>query len=390
MTQTMDLLMTEHPYGADVQRLQDSSRWRSLQAWEGAGGVFLHDGKTYLNFSSNDYLNLSGNFGLQTAVTDAMRVYGCGATASRLMSGSQVIHTRLEGALAALTGQECALVFPSGYQANVGVLTSLAGVGDTIFSDALNHASIIDGARLSRATVQVYGHNDMAQLEQLLAQAPVEGRRIIVTDTVFSMDGDLAPVEALSNLADAYNAILVVDEAHAIGIWGAGGGLCRHVGVLPSITLGTLGKALGSGGGFVACDPTYRDLLINRARSFIYSTGVSPMNSAAALAAVELVGLRKTLGETLLQRARTFREMLAAEGVNATPGDTQIIPIVVGSDTRAMALAEVLQGAGLIATGIRPPTVPEGTSRLRLSVTLAHDEKVLTRAAAILGRVLKA
>ncbi|MCF6284406.1 MAG: 8-amino-7-oxononanoate synthase [Candidatus Hydrogenedentes bacterium] len=394
---------SRHRYESELEKIRQASRWRFLRAWDGAGGVFTQGGTCYLNFSSNDYLNLSGDPALKAAVVDAVAEQGCGATASRLMSGNLTIHEALERALADLTGQERALVFPSGYQANVGVLTSLAGPDDMIFSDALNHASIIDGARLSKASIQVYRHNDVAHLESLLRSiglrravagvSPVHSsspaqHRIIVTDSVFSMDGDLAPLKELAALAARYDAVLVVDEAHAIGIWGEGGGLCRHLGIRPDVTIGTLGKALGSGGGFAACDGPYRDLLINRARSFIYSTGVSPMNAAAALAAVEAIVSRKSLGPTLLRRARQFQSMLADHGIDVAPGETQIIPIAVGDDAQVMTLAKSLLEAGLIATGIRPPTVPEGTARLRLSVTLAHDDTTLEKAAGILARVL--
>jgi len=377
----------KHRYAADLEALRRASRWRFLRAWEGAGGVFSHGGRTWLNFSSNDYLNLSRDPALPDAVAAVMAEQGCGATASRLMAGNLTIHEELEAALADMAGQDCALVFPSGYQANVGVLTSLAGPEDAIFSDALNHASIIDGARLSRAQVYVYRHNDMEHLEGLLAQAPKRGHRIVVTDAVFSMDGDRAPLAALANLASRHDAVLVVDEAHAVGIWGGGGGLCQHLGIRPDVLIGTLGKALGSGGGFVAADLCFRDLFINRARSFIYSTGVSPMNAAAALAAIGLIGARGDLGPDLLGRADRFRELLRERRLPVTAGDTQIIPIMVGDDARVIALADKLLDAGLIATGIRPPTVPEGTSRLRLSVTLAHDDSALTQAADMLARV---
>jgi 8-amino-7-oxononanoate synthase len=377
-----------HRYHAELDAIRKESRWRSLHAWEGAGGVFHHDGKTHLNFSSNDYLNLGQAPSLKAAVVEAMETHGCGATASRLMSGSQTIHEQLEHGLASLTGHETALAFPSGYQANVGVLTSLVGPGSAVFSDALNHASIIDGVRLSRAKVHVYRHSDMAHLEELLAATTSQGRRVIVTDSVFSMDGDLAHVSTLSELAKRYDAVLVVDEAHAIGIWGGGGGLCRHVDVRPDVLIGTLGKALGSGGGFVACDRPYRDLFVNRARSFIYTTGLSPMNAAAALAGVGEIEARPEMGGELLTRARRFQDMLVARGVDVVGGETQILPIHVGDDARVMTLAQSLLEYGIIATGIRPPTVPAGTARLRLSVTLGHDDEVLEQAAEKLAFVI--
>lgn len=377
-----------HPYESVRDELRQGERWRFLRTWEGAGGVFTHEGRRFLNFSSNDYLGLSGHPALAAAVTEVMKTQGCGATASRLMSGNLSIHDRLEADLAELMGREHALVFPSGYQANVGVLTSLAGKGDHIYSDALNHASLIDGARLSRAKIHVYRHNDMEHLAALLEEGGAEGRRVIVTDSVFSMDGDVAALCELSTLAARHGAVLVVDEAHAVGIWGEGGGVSRALGVNPDVLTGTLGKALGSGGGFVACDGVYRDLLINRARSFIYSTGVSPMNGAAARAALGMLREDPSRGATLLGRAGQFQALLVERGVDVVVGKTQILPVMVGDERQVMDYAAQLLDAGLIVTGIRPPTVPEGTSRLRFSVTLGHDLPVLEEAADVIARVL--
>ena len=380
--------MTHHLYATELQSIRDDGRWRFLRQWQGAGGVFHHEGRRYLNFSSNDYLDLANHPALKAAVRDALELYGCGATASRLMSGNLGIHEALERSLAVLCGQEAALVFPSGYQANVGVLSALAGRGDTIFSDALNHASIVDGARLSRAAIQVFRHNDTAHLAELLVATPAGGRRIIVTDSVFSMDGDLAPVVELAALARANGAVFVADEAHAVGIWGGGGGLCKGLGVQPDLVTGTLGKSLGSGGAFAAGGAVFRDLLINKARSFIYSTGLTPTNAAAGLAAVALIVESPAMGAELLARSLYFQEQLAARGVPIVRSEAQIVPIMVGDNQRSMALAEALLVAGLIVTGIRPPTGPEGTARLRFSVTLGHGEEDLKAAARIVARVL--
>lgn len=382
--------MTPYSYESDLQAIRDDGRWRFLRQWHGAGGVLHHDGRRYLNFSSNDYLDLANHPALKAAVRDALEHCACGATASRLMSGNLGIHEALEDSLAALCGQESALVFPSGYQTNVGVLSALAGRGDTIFSDALNHASIIDGARLSRAAIQVFRHNDPAHLAELLATTPAGGRKIIVTDSVFSMDGDLAPVAALASLARAHGAIFVVDEAHAVGIWGEGGGLCKGLGIQPDLVTGTLGKSLGSGGAFAAGGALFRDLLINKARSFIYSTGLTPMNAAAGLAAVALIVDSPSMGKELLARSAYFQDQLEARGVPILRSDTQIVPIMVGDNQRSVDLAEALLAEGLIVTGIRPPTVPEGTARLRFSVTLGHGEEDLKVAAALVARVLGA
>ncbi len=380
--------MTPHSYEADLQSIRDDRRWRFLRQWQGAGGVFQHNGRRYLNFSSNDYLDLANHPALKAAVREVLDSHACGATASRLMSGNLGIHEALEQSIATLCGQEAALVFPSGYQTNVGVLSALAGRGDTIFSDALNHASIIDGARLSRAAIQVYCHNDTGHLAELLAAAPSTGRRIVVTDSVFSMDGDLAPVAELSALARQHDAVFVVDEAHAVGIWGEGGGVCKDLGVRPDLVTGTLGKSLGSGGAFAAGGAVFRDLLINKARSFIYSTGLTPMNAAAGLAAIRLIEAEPSMGRALLDRSAYFQEQLAVRGVPIVRSATQIVPIMVGDNQRAVDLSEALLTEGLIVTAIRPPTVPEGTARLRFSVTLGHGEEDLREAAALVARVL--
>jgi len=380
--------MSDHPYEDELQAIRADGCWRTLRHWPSAGGVITHSGTRYLNFSSNDYLNLANHDALKNAVRDALDRYGCSATASRLMSGDLDVHRTLEHSIAALTTQESALVFPSGYQTNVGVLSSLAGRGDTIFSDALNHASIIDGARLSRAAIQIYRHCDVDHLTTLLESAPTKGRKIIVTDAVFSMDGDVAPLVAIAALARTYNAVLVVDEAHALGIWGEGGGLCREYGVEPDLITGTFGKALGAGGAFAAGCGEFYDLLVNKARSFIYSTGLTPMNAAAAQAAADLVRQQTGLGTELLARSSYFQDELAARGVPIARSETQIVPIMVGDNGKVMGYAADLLARGLIVTGIRPPTVPSGTARLRFSVTLSHTEKDLQAAAGLVADVL--
>lgn len=375
---------------AELDAIRADARWRSLTLSAGSGGKFAVPGGTVLNFSSNDYLDLAAHprviAGAQTAVAEA----GCGATASRLMAGHFQIHERLETQLAALTGQPEALLFPTGFQANLGVLTALGGAGDVIFSDALNHASIIDGSRLARAQVAVYRHADVDHLEMQLQAHPSARRRIIVTDAIFSMDGDAAPLAELSALAHRYDALLVVDEAHAIGVYGGGGGLSRALGVVPDVVVGTLSKALGSAGGFVSTSALIRDLLINRARSFIYTTGLSPANAGAALAALAVLAETPSMGDTLRARARDFAAALRHLGLEAPDRDVPIVPIPLGDNARTMAAATALREQGLWVTGIRPPTVPEGEARLRLTVTLAHTADDLAEAAARIAQVLHA
>jgi 8-amino-7-oxononanoate synthase len=327
---------------------------------------------TVLSFSSNDYLDLARDPRLEAAACEAVRRLGCGATASRLMAGNLEEHEALEADLARLVGHEAALLFGSGFLTNLGVLTALAGRGTHVFADRLNHASLVDGMLLSRATCHRYRHRDMAHLDALLKQT--DGPRLIVSDSVFSMDGDIAPVEALTALAERHGALLVVDEAHAIGVFGKGGGVCRERGVLPDVAIGTLSKALGGYGGFAACSKAVRALLINRARSFIYSTGLPPACLGSGTAAVSIVEETPELGAELLRRAGRFRHRLADRGLRLGPTESQIVPVIIGPNEAAVAASQRLRARGIVATAVRPPTVPAGTARLRLSVTLAHSE----------------
>jgi 8-amino-7-oxononanoate synthase len=332
-------------------------------------------------FSSNDYAGLARDPRVVAAAQAALAAHGAGASASRLMAGQLDIHAQLEAALAGFLGVEAALVFPSGYQANIGVLTALAGRDAAIYSDALNHASLIDGARLSRAVVHVYPHNDVGALEELLARDAGTGRKLIVTESVFSMDGDCAPVAALHDCAARHGAWLVVDEAHAIGVFGEGRGLCAARGAAPDVVLGTLSKALGSQGGFAACTRDVRDLLINMARTFIFSTGLAPACAGAALEAINILAAAPALAGEALERAAHFRAALRACGLEA-PGEAHIVPIVLGSEAATMRAAEGCRARGVLAHGIRPPTVPPGACRLRLSVSRLHTDGQLSWAAA--------
>jgi 8-amino-7-oxononanoate synthase len=366
----------------DLSRIQRQGLWRTLRETPRAGGLPGSGARPPINFSSNDYLDLAGHDELIEAAREAAEEFGAGAGASRLMSGNFALHEALEQALAVLTGQEAALVFPSGFQCNVGVLSCIAGEGDLILSDALNHASLIDGMRLSRAEVLVYSHADELHLANRLSEAAGRHRRVfVVTESLFSMDGDIAPLLEIARVCAAYRAFLIVDEAHALGVFGEGGGLAKEMGLRPDVTLGTMSKSLGAAGGFAATSKILRDLLINRARPFIFSTALNPPAAAAALAGVRLVRQHPSWGRRLLSRAQGFRDALALGGHDLIAGGTQIIPIMVGANSAAMELADRLRAQGLIVTGIRPPTVPEGTARLRLSVTLAHDESLLEHAA---------
>jgi 8-amino-7-oxononanoate synthase len=302
------------------------------------------------------------------------------------------IHRRLEEQLAEFKGYEACLVFGSGYLANTGVIAALAQEGDVVFSDALNHASIVDGCRLARAETFVYEHCDMDHLEWGLSEA--EGRgSLIVTDGVFSMDGDVAPLEDIVELADEYDARVLVDEAHATGVLGPGGrGSVAAAGLEGEVdvVVGTLGKALGSYGAYVCCDASMAKLLVNTARTLIFSTALPPPSAAAGLAALELLRDRPRRVERLLQNAAVLRGALATEGV-ATPGSgTQIVPLVVGDAEAAVQASERALESGVFAQAIRPPTVPEGGSRLRLAVMASHTPEELREAARVLAKALPA
>jgi 8-amino-7-oxononanoate synthase len=352
----------------------------------------LLEGRDVTAFCSNDYLGLSEHPAPAEAAAAAARREGSGASASRLVSGDLPVHRALEQALAAFVGMPSALLFPTGYQTNIGVLTALAGSEDLIVSDALNHASIIDGCRLSRARVEVYPHADVEAADRLLQLAGPFRRRLLVTESIFSMDGDVAPLSELATAATRADAILVVDEAHALGVYGQGGrGLCAATGVVPDVLVGTLGKAFGAAGGFAAGAPPLRDILVNRARSFIYTTALAPPVAAAALAALHIVrapegdSLRATLGARRDQLAADLRQ---AHLITAAP-PAAILPVVLGTDARALAVANALAARGFFVPAIRPPTVPPGTARLRVTLSAAHaPEEVAGLARALIEATL--
>lgn len=376
----------------ELEQLKREGLTRRTEAWPQAGGrIELPGGRTLLNFSSNDYLGLACDQHVKQRAIEAIERWGCGGTASRLMCGTLELHEELESALARLVGGEAALVFSSGFGMNVGVVSALAGREDIVFADRLSHASLIDGARLSGATLKRFAHNDVAALARLLETTPCRGRRIIVTESVFSMDGDLAHIEAIRALAVRHEAMLLVDEAHGIGIWGRGGGLCKALGetARPDFTAATLGKAFGSLGGFIVSSKLGREFLINRSRSFIFATALPPACVGAALGAIERLTQDPTMGERLLEQSRLFHGLLQAEGLRLPEFSSQILPVHVGENNAALEFAQKLREHGLLVTAVRPPTVPRGTARLRLSVTLAHELPDLQWAAARIGQVAR-
>ena len=355
------------------------------------GPHVLLDGKPVLLLCSNNYLGLADHPRVRAAAAEAAMRWGVGAGASRLVSGTMTIHRRLEERLAEFKRRETALLFGSGYLANTGVVAALARPGDVVFSDELNHASIIDGCRLSRAEVFVYDHCDVEHLEWGVQQA--EGRgSLIVTDSVFSMDGDVAPLADIVEIAAQHRVRVMVDEAHATGALGADGrGAVAEAGLEDEVDVivGTLGKALGSYGAFVACDRTMARYLVNAARTFIFSTALPPPAVAGAQAALELLQERPRRVSKLAANATALRGQLAHEGFDVSGSRTQIVPLVIGEADLAMNICEAALTRGVFAQAIRPPTVPPMTSRLRLAVMASHREEELRTAAKILGQAAR-
>jgi 8-amino-7-oxononanoate synthase len=360
-----------------LRQLSDDHLLRRATTRSGPQGARIEiDGWPLINFGSNDYLGLASDSRLAAAAHEAIATHGWGSGASPLVTGRTQSQAELERALAAFEQTEAALVFPSGFAANVGALTSLADRGDAIFSDAENHASLVDGCRLSRADVHIYRHADVTHLRQLLSQAAGYRRRLIVTDTLFSMSGDLAPLTELVELALRSQAILVVDEAHATGVYGESGrGVCELYSVddVVPVRIGTLSKSLGSLGGFVAGSQRLIDWLFNRARPQIYSTALPAACHRAAMAALQIVRDEPWRRTALLSDARQLRQALLSQGWSLGGSVSQIVPVVIGQPERTMELAEQLRERGLLVPGIRPPTVGSGQSRLRISLSSAHQ-----------------
>jgi len=373
---------------ATLTALDRDGLYRQRRVIETAQGPRVTlDGREVLLLCSNDYLGLAAHPAVRAAAADAAERWGAGAGASPLVSGHMAIHRELEHELAEFKGRDACVLFGSGFLANVGVISALTGPGDVILSDALNHASLIEGCRLSRAETIVYDHCDLDALAAGLKRAA--GRSVlIVTDAVFSMDGDVAPLAGIIELAQRRRARVMVDEAHATGVVGPGGrGLVSALGVEHEVDVlvGTLGKALGSYGAFVCCDRPMAEFLINRARTLIYSTALPPPSVAAALTALRLVRSDPTLVKRLKRNARLLRHELAGREFDVTPGEIPIVPLIVGDPRVATALCNSALAGGVFVQAIRPPTVPEGTSRLRAVTMATHTEADLRAAAATLA-----
>jgi 8-amino-7-oxononanoate synthase len=370
-----------------LDQLEELGLYRRLRTVSGPQGPrVVLDGKPVLLLCSNNYLGLADHPRVCEAAAEAAMRWGVGAGASRLISGTMTIHRRLEERLAAFKCTEDALLFGSGYLANVGVLGAVAGAGEVVFSDELNHASIIDGCRLSRAETFVYRHCDLEHLAWGLEQAAGRGAAI-VTDSVFSMDGDIAPLEEIVDLAHEFGVRVVVDEAHATGCLGPGGrGAIAQAGLEGEVDviIGTLGKALGSYGAYAACTTEMVEFLVNTSRSLIFSTAPSPPAVAAAVAALDLVEEEPERVERLQENSDVLRAALHDQGFDIGASTTQIIPLVVGDAGPAVDMCERALERGLFAQAIRPPTVPEGTCRLRLAVMASHTRGELKAAARVL------
>ena len=332
-------------------------------------------GRSMLLMCSNDYLGLSNHPALRSAACAAVERYGIGSGASRHVSGTGTLHQELEDRLARFKGTEAAILFNSGYAANTGIIPAVVGEGDVILSDSLNHASIIDGCRLSKARVQVYRHKDVTHLEDLLRQGDKSGRRLIVTDGVFSMDGDIAPLPNLVALADRHDAMLMVDDAHAAGVLGkTGRGTTEHFGLegRVAIQMGTLGKAFGSFGAYAAGNRSLIDHLVNRSRSYIYSTSLPPAVCAASIAALDLIENDPAPRNQLWRNREYFIAGLKQIGVNFGYSESPIIPVMIGGQSQTLDATARLFDNGIFAPAIRPPTVPQGAARIRMTLTALH------------------
>ena len=348
------------------------------------------DDKEYLMMASNNYLGLTFDQRVINEAVKGAQQYGTGSGGSRLVSGTFPLFTELEKELAKFKNTEKALVFNTGYMANVGTISAIADKNTIIFSDELNHASIIDGCRLSKATIKAYSHCDVEELKFLLKQVDRNACKLIVTDGVFSMDGDIAPLDKLYELSREYHALLMVDDAHATGTIGNGHGTAAYYGLEKDvdIQLGTLSKSLGAVGGYVAANSTIIDYLVNMSRSFIFSTALSPADIGAALAALQIIKSDSSVLRRLQDNVNYMTDCLNSMGIYAT-NETPIFPILIGSNEDTLAVSNHLYNAGIIGTAIRPPTVPVGESRIRLTITAAHNKEQVDYVCQTLSKAIK-
>jgi len=376
-----------------LESLQNAGLYRTLRELGGPqSATTVIGGRKVLQLSSNNYLGLANHPRLKAAAREAIDRFGSGAGASRLVCGNLELNGILEDKIAILKKKESALLFSTGYMANIGTITALMGEDDIIFSDELNHASIVDGCRMCRAKTRVYPHKDVRGLEKLLKDSRKYNRRLIVTDGIFSMDGDIVPLPDLVGLAEKYGCMVMVDDAHATGVLGASGGGTGEYFALEDridISMGTLGKALGGFGAFVAGSNRLRDFLINRARPFIFTTGLPPAVIASGIEALELLEEEPEMRMRLWDNVSFFKKGIEELGFDTLKSETQIIPVLVGDASLTMRMGEMLLEEGVFVQGIRPPTVPQGLSRLRMTPLAIHTQKELEFALDALGKVGK-
>ncbi len=371
---------------SDLERLKRQALYRQMRTIDSEHGARIHyQGRSMLMLSSNNYLGLASHPALKRAAIAATERFGTGSGASRLIAGNLKVLADLEARIAQFKGVEAALVFGSGYLANLGTIPALAGPQDVILSDELNHASLIDGCRLARAQVMVYRHCDCDHLKSMLDEARGARRRIIVTDSVFSMDGDIAPLAGIVELARRHQAAVMIDEAHAVGVLGPkGAGLACALGLEREIDIqmGTLSKALGSYGAYVAGSRALIDYLINRARSFVFTTGLPPASAGAASAAIDLIQAEPERNKRLWDNGCYLSQRLIEMGFSLGASATPILPVMVGDAQPALDLADALLKRNIFVLAIRPPTVPDGTARLRVTPTAEHTRADLDEAIA--------
>ncbi|RNL60141.1 8-amino-7-oxononanoate synthase [Zhongshania marina] len=373
----------------------EQSRYRSRRLLDSAQGArIVVDGREFLQFCSNDYLGLANHPQLVSAMQNAAATYGVGGGASHLVCGHSSLHHQLEERLADITGRDRALLFSTGYMANLGTVTALMGKGDHILEDRLNHASLLDAGLLSGARFQRFQHNDIDDLERRLKKLPLEGLRLIVVDAVFSMDGDIAPLPELAALAKRYNAYLMADDAHGFGVLGkAGAGSSELFGLdqdqLP-VLMGTLGKGIGSFGAFVAGSEVLIESLIQFARPYIYTTAMPPAVAAASLASLDILKSESWRREHLQCLIKRFRDGAAGLALPMMDSETAIQPLLVGEESQAIAISKGLEAEGVLVSAIRPPTVAAGQSRLRITLSAAHSEADIDRLLGALNKVVPA
>ncbi len=364
----------------DLAHIRDKNLYRALtELGTGQSPEITIDGKRYILLASNSYLGLSVDPGVVEAARRALGKYGTGSGGSRLVSGSTDLHRELEERIASFKNTEAAIIFSSGYLANIGTISSLVSEGDTVYSDELNHASIIDGCRLSRADVRIYRHLDTGHLESLLmSDGARKGKRLIVTDTVFSMDGDLAPLPSLAGLSERFGCMLMVDEAHATGVLGRrGSGATEHFGVEDEVpvVMGTLSKAIGSLGGYIAGSRELTDFIRNRVRSYIFDTSLPAASLAASIAAIDIIENEPGRREHLWRLIKIFKSGLMDIGLTVLPSDSAIVPVLIGGAEPALEFAAALRENGVYTPAVRPPSVPEGKCRIRATLMAGHTEE---------------